>query len=190
MKTLLGLIFVVFLSQVLVLNDASAGAGDIGFHLPINFRTRSEVVAGGSASTTQYLDVVPSLGYQYSDLLYFGVNYRYTNESGSGGYKFSGGVYGPSVVFTNSNFMFSLAYYVGGDLTKSYDGSEDTKYSSGSGPEISLGYIFPVAASFSWGPQFMYSDIKYTTTKVGSVTSSSTYEISGIEPYVGLYFYF
>ena len=178
------------LGFMIITSQALATSGDLAFHLPINFRTRSEIVAGGAASTTQYLDVVPSLGYQYSDLLYFGVNYRYTNESGSGGYKFSGGAYGPTVVLTNSNFLFSLAYYLGGDLTKSYDGSADTKYSSGSGPEVSIGYLFPVAGSFAWGPEFMYSDIKYTSTQVSGVTTSSTYEISGIEPYIALFFYF
>lgn len=178
-----------FLSE-LFSNQLHAAAGDFGFHLPINFRTRSEIVAGGTAATTQYLDVVPSLSYQYSDLFYFGVNYRYTNESGSGGFKMTGGAYGPSVGVSYSNFVFSLAYYLNGDITKSNNGSADLKYSSGTGPEISAGYLFAVAPSFAWGPEFMYSDITYTSTQVSGVTTAATYELSGIEPYIALFFYF
>ncbi len=165
----------------------AAGAGGIAFHLPIEFRTRNVSVNGGSSTTTQYFNMIPSLGYQYSDTLFLGVNYHYTNETGGTSYK--GGVYGPSLGITASNFNLSIAYYVGGSLTETTGGA-DTVYSSGSGPEFSLGYLFPASGNFAWGPQFIYSDIKYTSTQSGGVTSSSTYEITGIEPYIGLFFNF
>ena len=166
---------------------AMGGGGGFAFHLPIEFRTRNVSINGGAATTTQFLNVIPSFGYQYSDVLYFGVNYRYTNETGSTEYK--GGVYGPTVAFMASNFMLSIAYYVGGSLTQS-SGGIDTNYKNGTGPEFSIAYLMPASGNFSWGPQFTYADIKYTSTESGGATSSATYEISGIEPYLGLFFNF
>ncbi len=166
---------------------SAPGGGGFAFQLPIEFRTRSESVNGSGATTTQYLNMIPSLGYQYSDTLYFGVNYRYTNETGSTEYK--GGVYGPTVSFTASNFNLAIAYYVGGSLVKSNAGT-DTTYKNGTGPQFSIAYLFPATGSFAWGPEFAYSDIKYSSTETGGSTTSSTYEISGIEPYLGLFFYF
>ena len=183
------LILIMTLSTSIELFAAGGGGGSVAFHLPFLFRTRSESVNGASPSQTQFFDIVPSLGYQYSELLYFGVNYRYTNETGSGSEKLNGGVYGPSIGLTVSNVNFSFAYYVGGDLTQSNSGT-DTVYGSGSGFEFGVAYLFPVASSFAWGPQFVYSDIKYTSTKVAGVTSSSTFEISGVEPSIALFFYF
>lgn len=167
--------------------NAAGGGGGFAFHLPLEFRTRNVSVNGGGATTTQYLNVVPSFGYQYTETLYVGANYRYTNETGSTSFK--GGVYGPSLGFTASSINITIAYYLGGSLTESTSGSE-TIYLNGTGPEFSIAYLFPASGNFAWGPQFMYSDIKYTSTQSGGNTTSSTYEISGIEPYIGLFFYF
>ncbi len=166
---------------------AGPGRGAFAFHLPLEFRTRNVSVNGGNATTTQYLNAVPSLGYQYTETLYVGANYRYTNETGST--SFRGGVYGPVLGFTAGSIYFSMAYYLAGSLTEASGGSEII-YGNGTGPEFSLAYLFPAAPSFAWGPQIMYSDIKYSSTQSAGATTSSTYEISGIEPYLGLFFYF
>jgi hypothetical protein len=182
------------ISSVLFLNDASAAGssgGQVAFHLPILYRTRQVVLStSGQRTNDQFLDGVPALGWDFSDLFFLGAAYHFTNETGTGDYKLSGGDYGPTVSLTASNFSLGLTYYLNGTLTE-HSGGSDTVYSKGTGFGASLTYLFPVNANFAWGPSFIYTDIKYTMTQYGSAAAvSNTFELSGTEPYLALYFYF
>ncbi len=170
---------------------ASSSGGQIGFHLPVLYRTRQiQVTPGGQTRNDQILDAVPALGWNFSELFFLGAAYRYTSETGTGDYKLSGGAYGPTISLTAANFSLGLTYYLSGTLTE-HSGGSDTIYSKGTGLDASVSYLFPVNGNFSWGPSFIYSDIKYTQTQYGSaVAVSNTYELSGIEPYLALYFNF
>jgi hypothetical protein len=170
---------------------ASSSGGQIGFHLPILYRTRQvQITPGGQTRNDNMLDAVPALGWNFSELFFLGAAYRYTNETGTGDYKLSGGAYGPTVSLTAANFSLGLTYYLSGSLTE-HSGGSDTIYSKGTGFDASVTYLFPVNGNFSWGPSFMYSDIKYTQTQYGSAAAvSNSYELSGIEPYLALYFNF
>lgn len=120
--------------------------------------------------------------------LYLGAMYSslsYKTCSGSTCSTSPGYNIGPTVgYFSNTGFYALLTYYIMGEV------GDTTKYTGAKGPQVDLGWIFPLSAYFSIGPQLSYKTVSYDKIENSGTSIDTDYTHSYIAPYLTLWFMF
>lgn len=94
---------------------------------------------------------------------------------------------GPTVGFSHySGFYAFFSYYLMAE-TKSPSGN---KVTDGMGPQVDIGWVFPLTSMFHIGPQISYRSIGYDKQEVGGATNSVDIVDTFFTPSVVLWFVF
>ncbi|MCJ8277214.1 MAG: hypothetical protein HRT44_06405 [Bdellovibrionales bacterium] len=70
------------------------------------------------------------------------------------------------------------------------DVNATTKYTGAAGPQIDIGWVFPLSSFFAIGPQLSYKSLEFSKIEVGSVETDTNDKRTVIEPSVSLWFMF
>ena len=142
-------------------------------------RTTPTVESGESQQTL----VDARLGYILPMGLYLGGMYSHI---GSDNANSNGNMMGPTVGYFSSTtgFYTLLTYHISGEF------GDTVKYTGAQGPQVDVGWIFPVTRYFSIGPQLTWRSIEYSKIESGAVSVDTDYKRSTIAPYISLWFMF
>jgi hypothetical protein len=139
-----------------------------------------------TSSTSTMLDF--RLGYVLPMGLYVGGTYSHMNQefcAGNTCTDSSGFLLGPTVgYFSMMGFYTLLTYHIMGE---SGDGPTNT---GGRGPQVDVGWVFPITAYFSLGPQLTWRNVEYEQQENNGVTVDTDENNSFIAPYISLWFMF
>ena len=93
---------------------------------------------------------------------------------------------GPSIgYFSMMGFYTMFTYHIMGEK-----GDAD-KYTGAQGPQVDLGWVFPLTSYFSIGPQLTWRSIEYEKYEAAGVPAvDSDRKETNIAPYVSLWFMF
>ncbi|MBX2986331.1 MAG: hypothetical protein KF802_00405 [Bdellovibrionaceae bacterium] len=163
---------------------AARGGGDSGIYLGLglNYSTAKVdvTVAGGTPTEgkSSQTNTDLGLGYIFSSGLYLGV--AMDSMSGeSGGDKPKSSAMGLSLGYMGRGFLFHAHYFLSG----SYDANDTTKWSSGSGIGVNLGYLFNVAGNFHLGGGIAYRSLEFKKLKANDVdVDDSSAKVTTTEP--------
>lgn len=175
MKKLLLFLSITFLSVI-----ASA---NIVFSPGLSYLS-SDVDNNGATSESSNLRADVRLGYVMPMGLYLGGMYAHlSNDSGSS--DSSGSLIGPTVGYSSMmGFYTLLTYHIIGEV------GDTTKFTGGKGPQIDIGWVFPLSSGFAIGPQFTYRSISFDKVETGGVSTDTDYTETTIAPYLSLWFMF
>ena len=124
------------------------------------------------------------VGYILPMGLYLGGMYSHIG-SDNNAIDSSGNLIGPSVgYYSLMGFYTMLTYHITGEV------GDANKYSGGKGPQIDVGWVFPLTANFSLGPQLTYRSIEFDKLESGGVTVDTDFKDTTIAPYLSLWFMF
>ncbi len=129
------------------------------------------------------------LGYVLPMGLYLGGMYSYIDSevcSGSCSDN-SGFLIGPSVGYSSlTGFYTILTYHIMGEQ------GDSVKYTGGKGPQVDVGWIFPISTYVAIGPQLTWRSIEYDKQEVSAlgITQDTDLKQTSIAPYVSLWFMF
>lgn len=179
--------FVFALSLLLLSSVASANlvfSPNIGYYSTSTDESTPSTV--NREETFTYLDM--KVGYVMPMGLYFGGMYSSTSsESCAGGTCSDGSGFniGPTIGYMSAQGIYAhLTYYIMGEE------GDNPKNSGGKGPQIDLGWMFPLSSSFFLGPQLTYRSIEYDTREENSISADTDEKDTVIAPYISLWFMF
>lgn len=71
---------------------------------------------------------------------------------------------------------------------------EDTlsadKYTGGKGPQIDVGWVFPLSAYFAIGPQITWRSVEFDKLESSTASVDTDFKSTSIAPYLSLWFMF
>lgn len=126
------------------------------------------------------------LGYIHASGLYLGAMYSMTGIADTNNSN-SGYAAGPTLGFSHYSGFYGLFTYY---LIAEQNTSSVQKYTGGMGPQIDIGWAFPVTPMFHLGPQLSYRSVKYDKSVTGGVSTSTDFTRSNIVPAIVLWFNF
>jgi len=119
------------------------------------------------------------LGYLHSSGLYLGGMYSIGELGDEKNFRA-----GPTVGFNHYSGFYALFTY---HLIGEQDTGPGTGYEDGMGPQIDIGWVFPLTAMFHIGPQITWTSIKYDKDETGTaIDETHTF----ITPALSLWFKF
>ncbi len=142
-----------------------------------------QTTPGADSGESQQTLVDARLGYILPMGLYLGGMYSHIGSSVD---NQSGNMMGPTVGYFSSTtgFYTLLTYHISGEF------GDTAKLTGAQGPQVDVGWIFPVTRYFSIGPQLTWRSIEYSKIESGSVSLDTDYKRSTIAPYISLWFMF
>lgn len=154
----------------------------------LNYSTSSVEQNGGeSESNSTTIDL--KVGYILPMGLYVGGMYSLIDsESCNGGCTDTGGnLVGPSVgYFSMMGFYTLLTYHIMGERNQ----GASSKYTGAQGPQVDLGWVFPLSSYFSIGPQISWRSIEFDKFESNGTSTDTDLKATTIEPYISLWFMF
>ncbi len=200
MRNLRSILSLVILTVFLVAPKANAMAsyssgGSSGFKIKPDIMYLYDYQGGtnGSGITTTRLLGNLSLGYVFADSpFYLGGIYSYDSKSSTGNsqQKDTFNSYGLTVGLLTDNVYMLFSYF----LSSQYDqipstGGSTTSYTSGSGFQVALGYLFTISSGVQIGPELDYRSLSYTQIKnPNGTTGSASLTANTLVPYISLVF--
>jgi hypothetical protein len=94
---------------------------------------------------------------------------------------------GPSLGYNAKNGFFALFTYF---LVSEYKFSSGGKYKDGMGPQIDIGWVFPLTESIYLGPQLSYRSVSYSKIDSGGNSVSTDTTVANTTPYITLWLKF
>ena len=126
------------------------------------------------------------VGYVLPMGLYLGGMYSHNNVD-FGVADGTGNLMGPTVgYYSMMGFYTLLTYHIVGEFE--FDAS--SKITGAKGPQVDVGWIFPISAYFGIGPQITWRSIEYDKVEGGGTSVDTDYKDTSIAPYVSLWFMF
>lgn len=144
------------------------------------FKTEDE--SGGVTVETEVSTYDFKLGYVHPSGLFLGGMYQMRAENDN-----DGSAVGPTLGFSHYSGFYALFTYF---LMAEQDLSDTRTLTDGMGPQVDLGWVFPITSSFLLGPQISYRSIGYDKEENSGVESTADYTRSEILPYISLWFRF
>lgn len=138
--------------------------------------------AAGAVSEIEITNYDFKLGYVHASGLYLGGMYQMTTLNNDDGYSV-----GPTLGFNHYSGFYALFTYF---LVAEQDLDPSTTLTAGMGPQVDIGWVFPVTHTFFIGPQISYRSISYDTVDANGVESDTDYTRTNMLPYVSLWFRF
>lgn len=170
-----------FLMTLFVVFSAMTAHADIVFAPGISYSThKEETTAGTGESKDITYDL--RLGYLHPSGLYLGGMYSKLTVD-----DFDGSSFAATIGFQHYSGFMALFHY---HLMAEMDRTATTTMTDGMGPQIDIGWVFPITYMFSVGPQITYRSINYKKLDNGSGTSETDITRSDIMPYLTLWFKF
>ena len=190
MRILLSFLVVMSASVIFsaaVLLSPSTASAQIVFSPSISYITDEIEVNGASAEDNRmFADF--RLGYLHSSGLFLGGMYsmaKYSNGTTSA----NGFSVGPTLGFSHYSGFFALfTYYIMAEQDNRQDVTQ--KLTDGMGPQIDIGWAFPITASFHLGPQITYRSVTYDKLETGGASQDIEFTQSHILPAINLWFNF
>jgi hypothetical protein len=170
-----------FLLAAILLFSSLGAKADIVFAPGISYikATNETTTASTDTDLTTY-DL--RLAYLAPSGLYVGGMYSKMTYGDYDGYSVAA-----SLGFRHYSGFYALFNY---HLTGEMDRTATTTMTDGMGPQIDLGWVFPLTHMFFIGPQMTYRSINYKKLDSGGTTSDTDITRSYVMPYVSLWFEF
>lgn len=174
MRILLGLFILV---------ATSVASATIVFSPSFSYMTEKVEDTGVTSSeyTKSFYDF--RLGYLHSSGLFLGG--MYSMSSYDAGFNQKGFAVGPTIGFSHYSGFFALFTYF---LMAESDIDATNTMTDGMGPQIDIGWAFPITSMFHLGPQITYRSITFDKVDPGSTSIDITR--SDIVPAINLWFNF
>ena len=179
---------VMILSALLLISQVSVAqvifSPGIGYYSTETETT--DPAPSSSSSTENRIDL--RFGYVLPMGLYVGGMYSMVDSetcSGSTCSDNSGFLAGPTIGYNSyTGFYALMTYHIMGEQ------GDGTKFTGGTGPQVDLGWVFPLSAYFSIGPQITYRSIEFAERESNGVTVDTDRTATSIAPYLSLWFMF
>ena len=150
------------------------------------YSDKSEINNTESESTETRLDA--RFGYVLPMGLYLGGTYSYFNQencSGSTCTDGGGNMLGPTIGYYSMRGFYTLfTYHITGEA------GDDPKFTGAQGPQVDVGWVFPLSSFFAIGPQLTWRSIEYDKVETSGVSQDTDLKNTSIAPYVSLWFMF
>ncbi len=169
---------------ILVLCLTSMASANIIFSPSFSYMSEETEVAGAASGeyTKSFYDF--RLGYLHPSGLYLGGMYSMSSYD-NGSYNQKGSSVGPTVGFSHyAGFYTLFTYFLMAELKT----SATTTLTDGMGPQIDIGWAFPLTSSFHLGPQITYRSITFDKVDPGAVSLETTQ--TDLVPAINLWFKF
>ena len=102
----------------------------------------------------------------------------------------SGHLIGPTIGYYSMMGFYLLGTYHITGKTRAENSGAHVEYTGAKGPQVDVGWVFPLASSFAIGPQVTYTSIEYSEVDTNTASTTTGYKTSDIRPYVTLWFMF
>jgi hypothetical protein len=126
------------------------------------------------------------LGYLHSSGLFLGGMYSMTNLSDVNDSN-KGYAAGPTLGFSHYSGFYALFTYF---LVAEQDASPTQTFTDGMGPQLDVGWAFPLTAMFHLGPQISYRSITFDKEDNAGVSTSVENKLTYFMPAIVLWFNF
>ncbi len=127
------------------------------------------------------------LGYVLPMGLYLGGMYSFINSETCGATctDNSGFLVGPTLGYHSMmGFYTLLTYHIMGEQ------GDQTKFTGGKGPQVDIGWVFPISTYVSIGPQITWRSIEYDKVEGSGTSIDTDLKRTSIAPYLSLWFMF
>jgi hypothetical protein len=145
------------------------------------FKTKDES-NGATAGESEVKAYDFKLGYLDGSGLFLGGMYSMISYDDNDGKAF-----GPTLGYSHYSGFYALFTYF---LVAEQDISATQTLVEGMGPQIDVGWVFPITRMFMIGPQISYRSISYDKIDNSGTESTLDYSRSQIMPYISLWFRF
>lgn len=136
----------------------------------------------GTTTETEISSYDLKLGYVGSSGLYLGGMYQMSKIGDD-----KATAVGPTLGYSHYSGFYALFTYF---LMAQQDAGSGSEFTDGMGPQVDLGWVFPVTRVFMIGPQVSYRSISYDKFKANGASVDADYTRSNILPYISLWFRF
>lgn len=155
---------------------------EIVFAPAVSYLKVEEEADGVSTGETELSSYDLKLGYVHNSGLYLGGMYQMSKRNDDKGFAA-----GPTLGFSHYTGFYALFTYF---LVAEHDQVSPVQWTDGMGPQVDVGWVFPITHMFFIGPQVSYRSITYD--KVEGPGGSTNFENtrSQVLPYVSLWFRF
>lgn len=144
------------------------------------FKFEDEDATGTAETEITNYDI--KLGYVHTSGLYLGGMYQKSKINEDESFAV-----GPTLGYNHySGFYALFTYFI---LAEQEAGSGNT-FTDGMGPQIDLGWVFPINYMFLIGPQISYRSIAYDKFEQGGSSADADFTRSFILPSISLWFRF
>lgn len=176
MRILVGLIFLV---------ATSVASAQVVFAPSFSYISEETEISGAQGEDNKtFLDF--RLGYLHSSGLFLGGMYAMTNFSNTSDSN-KGYAAGPTLGFSHYSGFYALFTYF---LVAEQDRSSTQTFSDGMGPQIDIGWAFPLTAMFHLGPQISYRSLTFDKVDNSGVSTSEENKLTYFMPAIVLWFNF
>ncbi len=172
------------LSGILMLCLTSVASANIVFSPSFSYMKEEQENAGVTTGeyTKSFYDF--RLGYLSASGLYLGGIYSMSSYD-DGLYNQKGFAVGPTVGFSHYSGFFALfSYFLMAELKT----SSTSTLTDGMGPQVDVGWAFPLTSSFHLGPQITYRSITFDKLDPGATAVDIT--LTDLIPAINLWFNF
>jgi len=170
--------FYVFLS---VLCGGLAARAEVAFSPSASYFTQDDEV-DGVTSESELSTYDFKLGYVHSSGLFLGGMYQMSSVNDD-----KATAVGPTLGFKHFSGFYALFTYF---LMAEQDSGATTTFTDGMGPQIDVGWMFPLTYMFYIGPQISYRSINYSKADISGASTEVDYTRSNVLPYISLWFRF
>lgn len=158
----------------------------LGYYTNKQDATQPGAIAQDTETSELRADI--RLGYVLPMGLYLGGMYSHLGqESCTNGScaDSSGFLVGPSLGYHSlTGFYTLLTYHIMGEQ------GDAAKFTGGKGPQVDLGWVFPISSYVAIGPQITWRSVEYDKLEVGGTSQDTDFKTTSIAPYVSLWFMF
>ncbi len=145
--------------------------------------TQTDPAAADSDGSETLIDA--RFGYVLPTGLYLGG--MYAHSSFDDGNSTSGFLAGPTVgYYSMIGFYAMLSYHILGEIEQ----GAGQKYTGGKGPQVDVGWVFPLSSYFSLGPQITWRSVEFDKLEGNGASVNADPKIDTIRPYLSLWFMF
>ncbi len=138
--------------------------------------------SNGTTSELEISNYDLKLGFVDASGLYLGGMYQMSKLNNDNAFAV-----GPTLGFSHYSGFYALFTYF---LVAEQDNGANSTFTDGMGPQIDLGWIFPLTSSFFIGPQISYRSISYEKQDTAGVSTDVDFTRTNILPYISLWFRF
>lgn len=149
--------------------------------------TTTQSTPGTSDVTVGETRIDVKVGYILPMGLYLGGMYADISEN-QNGVKNKGNLIGPSIgYYSMMGFHALLTYHIMGSMETAGGAAE---YTGGKGPQVDIGWVFPLSTYFAIGPQMTWRSIEFDKLEGGGLSFDTDEKRTSIVPYLSLWFMF
>ena len=172
-----------YLLGLSVLFSVVVAQAEIAFSPSFSYFKQEDESAGVAAGELEITTYDFKLGYVHSSGLFLGGMYQTSKYNDDKAFAV-----GPTLGFKHYSGFYALFTYF---LMAEYEVAGGGTFTDGMGPQIDVGWMFPLTYMFYIGPQISYRSLNYGKAEAAGGTSvDADYTRSQVLPYISLWFRF